>query len=168
MFKLLSLAFAIFCLIVAVQCGIPACPSTPTGPKPSSHKARGSICVFKCPESNAEGNNLSSSIQDPARLNCRYATSSATGFQAACVYNKVGNPIFLDSSRLIPFPQYTGQLLNNGGSYKCPSSALFYCPRTGMTNDQKRNNISNRSPIPKYFQARTKLGRGNEAKRGDL
>lgn len=69
--------------------------------------------------------------------------------------------------QLTSFPQYSGELLTNGGSSKCPESALFYCPRTGMTNDKKRNNI-NRSPIPKYFQARTKLGRGNKAKRGDL
>ncbi|KAF9787829.1 hypothetical protein BJ322DRAFT_1045463 [Thelephora terrestris] len=151
MFKLFSLSFAIFSLIVAVQCGIPACPSTPTGPKPSSHNARGSIGVFKCPETNVEGNNLSSSIHDSARLNCRYTTGSTTGIQAACMYNK-----------------YTGQLLNYGGGSKCPNSALFYCPRTDISNDKKRNNISNRSPVPKYFQARTKLGRGNKAKRGDL
>ncbi|KAF9652706.1 hypothetical protein BDM02DRAFT_3266073 [Thelephora ganbajun] len=151
MFKLFSLAFAVFSLIVAVQCGIPACPTHTGGPKPSSHTARGSICVFKCPESNVEGNNLSSSIHDSARLNCRYTASNTTGIQAACVYNK-----------------YTGQLLNNGGNTKCPESALFYCPRTGLVNDNKRNSISNRSPVPKYFQARTKLGRSNKAKRGEL
>jgi hypothetical protein len=99
MFKLFSFTLAILSLIVAVQCGIPACPSTPTGPKPSSHNARGSICAFKCPESDVDGNKLSSSIHDTARLNCRYTTSSTTGIQVACVYNKVlGNQIFLESS----------------------------------------------------------------------
>ena len=37
-----------------------------------------------------------------------------------------------------------------------------------MANDKKRNDISNRSPIPKYFQTRTKLGRANKVKRGDF
>ena len=59
-------------------------------------------------------------------------------------------------------------MLNNGGNSNCPRSALFYCPRTGMANDKKRNDISNRSPIPKYFQTRTKLGRANKVKRGDF
>lgn len=94
MLKLFSLALAVFSLVVAVQCGgVPACPTDTGGPTPSSLNARGSICVFKCPESNVEGNNLSSSIHDSARLNCRYSTGSTTGIQAACVYNKVGNPI---------------------------------------------------------------------------
>lgn len=90
MLKLFSLALAVFSLIIAVQCGgVPACPTDTGGPQPSSLTARGSICVFKCPESNVEGNDLSSSIHDSARLNCRYTTSSTTGIQAACVYNKV-------------------------------------------------------------------------------
>ena len=37
-----------------------------------------------------------------------------------------------------------------------------------MANDKKRNNLTNRSPVPKYFQARTKLGRNNKAKRGEF
>jgi len=169
MLKLFSLTLAIFSLIVTAQCGgIPACPTTTGGPHPSSLTARGSICVFKCPESNVEGNDLSSSIHDSARLNCRYTTSSTTGSQAACVYNKVGNPAFPESSQLISWPQYTGEILNNGGNSKCPGSALFYCPRTGLVNDRKRDNLSNRSPVPKYFQARAKLGRSNKAKRGEL
>ena len=90
MLKLFSLALAVFSFIVAVQCGgVPACPTDTGGPHPSSLTARGSICVFECPESNMEGNDLSSSIHDSARLNCRYTTSSTTGIQAACVYNKV-------------------------------------------------------------------------------
>ena len=75
---------------------------------------------------------------------------------------------FENRRRLTSIPQYTGELLNDSGSSKCPGSALFYCPRTGVANEKKRNNISNRSPIPKYFQARTKLGRANKAKRGEF
>jgi hypothetical protein len=102
MMKLFSLALALFSLIVAVQCGgghsgIPACPTTPGGPQPSSHNSRSSVCVFKCPQNNVEGNDLSSSIHDSTRLNCRYTTTSTTGIQAACVYNKVRNPTFLES-----------------------------------------------------------------------
>ena len=99
MLKLFSLVLAVFSLIVAVQSGgVPACPTDTGGPHPSLLTARGSICVFKYPESNVEGNDLSSSIHDSARLDCRYTTSSATGIQAACVYNKVGSPIFPEPS----------------------------------------------------------------------
>ena len=103
MLKLFSLALALFSLIVAVQCGggghggIPACPTTSGGPQPSSHNSRSSVCVFKCPQNNVEGNDLSSSIHDSTRLNCRYTTTSTTGIRPACVYNKVGIPIFLES-----------------------------------------------------------------------
>ena len=59
--KHFSLALAIFLLTVAVQCGILAYPTDAGGLQPSSLDARGSICVFQRPESNAEGNDLSSS-----------------------------------------------------------------------------------------------------------
>ena len=104
MLKLFSLALAVFSLIIAVQCGgVPACPTEPGGPHPSSLTTRGSICVFKCPTSNVEGNDLSSSIHDSARLNCRYATSSTTGIQAACMYSKVSIRPLQNNPQLISF-----------------------------------------------------------------
>ena len=75
---------------------------------------------------------ISSSIHDSTRLSCRHSTNITTGIQAACVYNKVGDPIFLESSSTNLIPRYTVELLNNGGNSTCHTTAPFYFPRTGF------------------------------------
>ena len=47
-----------------------------------------------------------------------------------------------------------------------PYDGPLLFPSNRLSNDRKRNNISNRSPVPEYFQARAKLGRSNKVKRG--
>ena len=124
----------------------------------SSHIARGSVCIFKCPESSVEGNNVSSSIRDSARLNCRYTTRSVAGIQSGRMYNKVRNPAFLESSLTNPRSSIHWRIVER-------RNFLFYCPRTGVGNNKRRHNISNHYPVPKYFQARAKLEQqGQEGK----
>ena len=148
--KLFSLALANFLLTVAVQCGILACPTDAGGPQPSSLDARGSICVFKCPESDAERNDLSDLKFYP-----RFHSLKLQAF-------------YQHHDRNSNCSRYTVELLNNGGNSTCHTTAPFYFPRTGFPTigSAITSATAHRSPVPEYFQARTKLGRSNKVKRG--